>query len=56
MNILKGKKTYLVSTLISLLIVAKSMGLVKMTPDQWEALFTILGASGLAAVRAALGR
>ena len=54
MSILKGKKTYIVSSLVTLLVVAKSMGYVKMSPEQWEAIFTLLGAGGLAAVRSAL--
>jgi hypothetical protein len=53
-DFLKGKKTYLLSTLVTLLVTAKAMGYLKMDPAQFEAILVLLGAGSIATLRASV--
>ena len=54
MNVLKGKKTYLLATIATLLTVAQAQGFLKIDPDTLNAILVLLGAGGAASLRAAL--
>lgn len=54
MDMLKGKKTYIVAILVALVVLASQLGYIN--AEMADMLYGLLGATGLATLRAGVGQ